>query len=295
MDRSEVLKKVRYIEISTRKIVNEVLAGAYESIFKGRGIEFSQVREYVYNDDYRIIDWNTSARTGKLHIKEFEEERELTVILAIDVSGSQFYGSSEMSKMDVILQMSAAIGFSAIRNNDRVGLLLFSDTVHKFISPKKGSKNILRVLKEILDSDYSARETNISLAMEYLNNIQKRKAIVFLFSDFYAGNYEKAIAITGRRHDLISIAAFDPLEKELPKAGLVPLRDMETGGIRLIDTSSSRKRRLYREQFEKHIFDIKKMLSRYNIDFIYLMTNENYESALIKFFKSREKRRLREV
>lgn len=290
INKSEVLKKVRYIEIKTRRLVEEVLSGAYESAFKGRGIEFHQVRDYTFGDDFRAIDWNTSARTGKLHIKEFIEERELTVILAVDMSGSQFFGTRRLSKIDVIIELCAALGFSAIKNNDRVGLLLFDDEVEKYIPPKKGKKSILRIISDLMNINYSLKRTNIALALKFLNNILKRKSIVFLFSDFFDEGYEKDLILSARKHDFIGFSVFDTFEINPTKATLLSVKDIETGQVGFIDLGSKKEVNQIKKSIDGHLEKVNTFFRKNGIDYISMNSAESYERALISFFKKRERR-----
>lgn len=294
LDKKDILKRVSYIEIKTRRLVDEVLSGAYESVFKGRGIEFHQVRDYVYGDDFRTIDWNTSARTGRLHVKEFVEERELTVILAVDISGSQFFGVELKRKIDMTVEICAALGLSAMKNNDRVGLLLFDDTIRKYIPPKKGKKNILRIIMELINIDYLPRKTDISLALEYLNNIHKRKAIVFMFSDFFNKGFEKDIILTSKKHDFIALSIYDAFEIEPKRSSLITFMDMETGRVNLIDLGSKREILKMKALINEHIEEVSGFFQRNGIDHISIKTDESYEKSLINFFRRREKR-LRDI
>src|SRR3990172_2566208 len=233
---AEILKKVRRIEIRTNRLVNESLAGEYHSVFKGRGIEFSEVREYSPGDDIRTIDWNVTARLDHPFIKVFEEERELTVMLLIDLSGSQFFRSQGQLKGDVGVELSAILVFSAMKNNDRVGAILFSDQIEKFIPPRKGRSHALRIVRELISFEPQRPATSIKTALEYLNQVQKKRSIVFVISDFMDQGYEAALRIAGKRHDLIGITLLDPRENELPKVGLITFRDAETGQQRWVDT-----------------------------------------------------------
>ena len=240
METKELLKKVRQLEIRTRGLVNQVFSGEYHSVFKGRGMEFSEVREYQYGDDMRMIDWNVTARFNHPFIKIFEEERELTVMLVVDMSGSQFFGSQSALKRDIALELSAILAFSAMKNNDKVGLILFTDRIEKFVPPRKGRGHALRIVRELLSFEPTRPATSIKAALEYLNHVQKKRGIIFVISDFMDSGYEAALRIAGKRHDLIGVVLQDPRENELPSVGLMHLRDAESGTTRLIDTSDER-------------------------------------------------------
>ena len=286
----ELLKQVRQIEIRTRGIVNEVFSGEYHSVFKGRGMEFSEVREYQFGDDIRNIDWNVTARFGHPYIKFFEEERELTVMLLIDMSGSLLFGSAEKTKQRIAAELSAILAFSALKNNDKVGLILFTDRIEKFVSPRKGRSHVLRIIREVLSFEPQGNQTNLKGALEYFNSTIKKKSIAFLISDFMDSGYEKIIKIVGKKHDLIGMILEDPREKELPLAGLVKFKDAETGEIRIIDTSSKIVRdefftyRKYNEEKRRQLF-VSSRIDKVNIE-----TDKNYVKPLVDFFKLREKR-----
>ncbi len=286
----ELLKQVRQIEIRTRGIVNEVFSGEYHSVFKGRGMEFSEVREYQPGDDIRSIDWNVTARFGHPFVKIFEEERELTVMLLIDMSGSLMFGSVEKTKQRIAAELSAILAFSALKNNDKVGLILFTDEIEKFVPPRKGRSHVLRIIREVLSFEPSGNRTNIKAALEYFNHTIKKKSIAFLISDFIDDGYEKILRIAGRKHDLIGIVLEDPREKELPKAGLIQLKDAETGQVRFIDTSDKK----LRKRFEQKLRDIKEkrrsLFISSRLDVINVDAGESYVKPLVDFFKAREKR-----
>jgi uncharacterized protein (DUF58 family) len=286
----ELLKQVRQIEIRTKGLVNQVFSGEYHSVFKGRGMEFSEVREYQFGDDIRNIDWNVTARFGHPFIKVFEEERELTVILMIDLSGSLMFGSVSKTKQRIAAELSAILAFSALKNNDKVGLILFTDKIEKFVPPRKGRKHVLRIIREVLSFAPEGNATNLRGALEYMNNAIKKRSIAFLISDFMDEGYEKILRIVGKKHDLIGIVLDDRREKEIPNLGLIKLSDAETGEERWIDTSSNRVRGqmlLYRKEKEKirnSIF----VTSR--LDKIEVTTGSNYIQPLVQFFRRREKR-----
>ncbi len=286
----ELLKQVRQIEIRTKGLVNQVFSGEYHSVFKGRGMEFSEVREYQFGDDIRSIDWNVTARFGHPYIKVFEEERELTVILMVDLSGSLMFGSVSKTKQRIAAELSAILAFSALKNNDKVGLILFTDKIEKFVPPRKGRIHVLRIIREVLSFEPEGKSTNLRGALEYMNNAIKKKSIAFLISDFMDEGYEKILRIVGRKHDLIGIVLDDRREKEIPNIGLIKLADAETGAERWIDTSSKRVRtqmifdRKEREKLRNSIF-IKSRLDR-----IEVTAGSDYIQPLVQFFRRREKR-----
>lgn len=286
----ELIKQVRQIEIRTRGLVNQVFSGEYHSVFKGRGMEFSEVREYQFGDDIRNIDWNVTARFGHPYIKVFEEERELTVMLIVDLSGSLMFGSVSKTKQRVAAELSAILAFSALKNNDKVGLILFTDKIEKFVPPRKGKTHVLRIIREVLSFEPRGKSTNIKGALEYMHNAIKKKSIAFLLSDFMDEGYEKILRIVGKKHDLIGIVLDDIREKEFPKVGLVKLKDAETGAERWIDTSNAKVRQaLMISQKEK----IRKRTSLFvssRLDSIEVRTGEDYVRPLVKFFKMRERR-----
>ena len=290
---SEVIRKVRQIQIRTSRRVHDVFAGAYHSVFKGRGMEFREVREYCPGDDIRAIDWNVTARMNHPFVKQFTEERELTILLLADVSASNRFGSGAQLKRDLVAEMSAVLAFAAIQNNDRVGLLLFSDRVERYIPPKKGVTHVLRVIREALDHRPQGRGTRLSPALEFLNHVATRQAIVFLISDFIAPpeEYDRALAVTARRHDLISVVIGDRREQAWPKAGLVWWEDAETGRRRLVDTSSDAVRRAFAaRQADRRAARLRRF-GQLRVDAIPVNTGEPYERALRRFFEVRERRR----
>ncbi|MHC1738061.1 MAG: DUF58 domain-containing protein [Ignavibacteriaceae bacterium] len=293
----DLLKKVRQIEIRTRGLVNQVFSGEYHSVFKGRGMEFSEVREYTIGDDIRSIDWNVTARFGHPYIKIFEEERELTVILLVDLSGSQNFGSSYATKQQIAAEISAILAFSALKNNDKVGLILFTDKIEKFIPPKKSKSHSLRIIREVLSFEPTGKGTSISGALEFMNSAVKKRSIVFLISDFMetaqggtGREYEKILRIVGKKHDLVGIVLSDPREKEIPPIGLTRFIDPETGKESVIDTSNASFRKWYqrkREEFEKQR---KSIFLSSRLDTVFINTKESYIRPLVNFFKAREKR-----
>ncbi|NNF33943.1 MAG: DUF58 domain-containing protein [Saprospiraceae bacterium] len=289
MDTAALLKKVRKIEIKTKGLSRHIFSGEYHSAFKGRGMSFSEVRDYTYGDDVRNIDWNVTARTGHPHVKVFEEERELTVMLLIDVSGSAYFGTRKQFKNDLITELSAVIAFSALTNNDKVGAILFTDKVEKYIPPAKGKKNILRIIRELLFFEPEGTSTDLSVALDYFNNVQKKRAIVFLMSDFRTPEYEKSLVIGSKKHDIIGMLLYDIAEIEIPNVGLIKVKDNETGMIKVIDTSSRKVREGIKDAFEHHHDRFKETFRKCGLDTINIRTDQNYVKSLLKFFKSRSK------
>ncbi len=286
----ELLKQVRQIEIRTKGLVNQVFSGEYHSVFKGRGMEFSEVREYQFGDDIRNIDWNVTARFGHPFIKVFEEERELTVMLMVDLSGSLMFGSVSKTKQRIAAEISAILAFSALKNNDKVGLILFTDKIEKFVPPRKGRKHVLRIIREVLSFEPEGKTTNIKGALEYMNNAIKKRSITFLLSDFMDEGYDKILRIVGKKHDLIGIVLDDPREKEIPNIGLVKLEDAETGAERWVDTSSKRVRaQIIYERKEKEKLR-NSLFVKSHLDQIEITTGANYIQPLVQFFRRREKR-----
>lgn len=283
----EILKKVRKIEIRTKGMVNSLFGGEYQSAFKGRGMEFSEVREYTYGDDIRQIDWNVTARTGDPFIKQFEEEREQTLMLCVDISQSGVFGSQNQSKMELSIEICAVLAFSAIKNGDKVGLVLFTDEIEKVIPPKKGRIHVLRLIRELLTTDPQGKGTDISEALSYVNRLLNRRAIVILASDFQDENYDRQMKITNRKHDLVNIFINDKLEDELPDLGLIPLRDAETGEEVLVDTSSKKVRSEYQKKRKVHKAKLRDHFLRMKIDTIELETNASYIRPLMSFFRRR--------
>ena len=287
----ETLKKIRRIEIRTRRSVNDVFAGRYHSVFKGQGMEFQEVREYVPGDDIRAIDWNVTARTGSPHVKKFTEERELTVMLLVDVSASNRFGSTTQLKRDLAAEIAAVLAFSAIANHDRVGLILFSDRVEKHIPPAKGPTHVLRVISEILAAKPVSPRTDLEPALRYLNRVVRRRSVAFLVSDFIAPPCEHLLRVTARRHDLVSLVVGDKRESALPPAGLVDFEDAETGRRVIVDTSHAPTRRaLFARQTERRQ-TLLRQLARARSDAIELHAGEPYGRELVRFFRTREKRR----
>ncbi len=287
MDTTEILKKVRRIEIKTRGISQHIFAGDYHSTFKGKGMAFSEVREYQYGDDVRNIDWNVTARFNHPYIKVFEEERELTVILLIDVSGSREFGSSELSKKNLITEVSAVLSFSAIQNNDKIGVILFSDKIEMFIPPQKGRQHILRIIRELIEFKPKSKGTNITQALQYFTNVIKKRSVAFMISDFIDENYSDSIKIASKKHDLIALRVFDKRESELPSVGLIQMDDAETGKKIWVDTSSKKVRELYRANYQMRQKEIDDTLLRYGVDSVVLDTQSDYIKPLKSLFKKR--------
>jgi len=291
MEAQDIFKKVRKIEIKTRGLSNQIFSGEYHSVFKGRGMAFSEVREYQFGDDIRNIDWNVTARFNHPFIKIFEEERELTVMLLIDVSGSNNFGTQGQLKQDVVTEIAAVLSFSAIQNNDKVGVIFFSDIIEKFIPPKKGTSHILRIIRELIDFKAENNGTNVAEALRYLTNVIKKKSTAFIISDFMDEGFDKAIQIANYKHDLIAIRVTDKREKEIPDVGLVQILDAETGITKWIDTSSSIVRKLYAKRTLEKATKLDKTFARFGVDMAKVYTGEDYVKPLMNLFKKREARR----
>lgn len=290
METKELLKKVRQLEIRTRGLVNQVFSGEYHSVFKGRGMSFSEVREYQIGDDVRAIDWNVTARFDHPFIKIFEEERELTVMLLVDMSGSQFFGSQGQLKRDVAVEISAILAFSAMKNNDKVGALLFSDQIEKFVPPRKGQSHALRIVRELISFEPKHSATSLKGALDYLNHVLKKRSIVFVISDFMDSGYEASLRIAGKRHDLIGIRLLDPRENELPRMGLVTLRDAETGEQRWVDTANSSVVAAFRA-YRRAVEDSRRTtFVKAKLDSIDIRLDKPYMKPLVDFFRLRERR-----
>lgn len=286
----EILKKIRRIEIISKKSSRELFAGEYHSAFKGRGMEFSEVREYIAGDDIRFIDWNVSSRMGKLYVKQFVEERELTVILAIDLSASLNFFSRSKSKKEIAAEISAIIAFTASMNNDKVGLLIFTDQVERFIPPKKGKTHLLRIIREILNFEPKGRGTSIENGLVYLNKVLKKKAILFLLSDFIDEGFSQSLKIAGQKHDLIAVKISDVRESALPQTGTFILRDHETGEDFFVDFASKRVRESFLENYRKTHERLEDLFKRYDVDYIFIDSEVEYEKPLIDFFLERKKK-----
>ena len=289
METTDLLKKVRQIEIKTRGLSRNIFAGEYHSAFKGRGMAFSEVREYQFGDDIRNIDWNVTARYNHPYIKVFEEERELTVMLLIDVSGSREFGSFEKLKKNVITEISAVLSFSAIQNNDKIGVVFFSDRIEKFIPPKKGKSHILRIIRELIDFHPQHSGTDITEAVRYLTNAIKKRCTAFVISDFMDENpdLEMALSIANNKHDVVSLKIYDNREKELPPIGMLKLKDAETGEYVWVDSSSRKTRKVYAEWWQKHTARFDAMFKKCGVDYVDINTNEDYVKSLMNLFKKR--------
>ena len=288
MDTQEILSKVRKIEIKARGLSDNIFAGQYHSAFKGRGMAFSEEREYQYGDDIRDIDWNVSARFHRPYVKVFEEERELTVMLLIDVSGSLDFGTTRAMKKDMVTEIAATLAFSAMRNNDKIGVIFFSDKIEKYIPPKKGRKHILFIIREMLDFHPESRKTDVKMAVEFLTRVMKRKCTAFLMSDFYVRNdFEQVLTICNRKHDVVALQVYDPLAKELPDVGLLNVVDAETGHEMYIDTSDRRLRNAHRSYWEHRQKVLDEVFSRSNVDNVSIATNQDYVKSLMSLFAMR--------
>ena len=287
MEATELLKKVRRIEIKTRGLSRHIFAGEYHSAFKGRGIAFSEVREYQYGDDIRSIDWNVTARFNHPYVKVFEEERELTVMLLIDVSGSGYFGTTVSYKRDLMTEVAAVLSFSAIFNNDKIGVIFFSDKVEKFIPPLKGKKHILRIIRELLDFKAESRKTNLDEPLRFLTNAIKKRCTAFIISDFIVPDFEEALRIASNKHDIVALKVFDPVEQAIPDIGLIKVADSETGEEKWIDTSSRVTRNEYEKWWNSHIELVRNIFKRCGVDSTELRTDLDYVKPLIKLFENR--------
>lgn len=286
----EILKKVRQIQIRSSRLVNDVLAGEYVSVFKGVGMEFEEVREYQAGDDIRTIDWNVTARMGHPYIKRFTEERELTIMFLVDLSYSGEFGSMKQFKNEIATEICALLALSAVRNNDKVGLILFTDKIEKFVPPKKGKTHVLRVIREVLYYKPENKGTDISIALEYLLKVTRRKAVCFLISDFITEGFEHALRIANKRHDIIAASITDPRELEIPNVGFVELEDAETGEITLVDTSDRKMMERFNRFNTKNMEERAKLFRSMGVDLIDVRTDRSYVEPIMKFFRAREKR-----
>ena len=288
METSEIIKKVRKIEIKARGLSSNIFAGQYHSAFKGRGMAFSEVREYQFGDDVRDIDWNVTARFHRPYVKVFEEERELTVMLLIDVSGSLDFGTQKQMKRDMVTEIAATIAFSAIQNNDKIGVVFFSDKIEKYIPPKKGRKHILYIIREMLDFHPESKKTDVKQAVEFLSSVQKRRTTSFILSDFYVRNdFMQSLQIANRKHDVVAIQVYDQRAKELPDVGLMKVVDAETGFEQYVDTSSKRLRDSYRRFWINRQGQLLETFNKSNVDNVSIATNEDFVKALLMLFKQR--------
>ena len=288
METSDILKRVRQIEIKTRGLSNNIFAGQYHSAFKGKGMSFSEVREYQYGDDVRDIDWNVTARYHKPYVKVFEEERELTVMLLIDVSNSLDFGSVKQMKKDMVTEIAATLAFSAIQNNDKIGVIFFSDRIEKFIPPKKGRKHILYIIRELLDFKPESKRTDIKMAVEYLTNVIKKRCVTFMLSDFIDDNdYRNALTIANRKHDIVAIQVYDRRLAELPDVGLMKVRDAETGHEQWIDTSSAKLRNAHHAWWKERQVRLAETFTKSNVDSVSVRTDQDYVKSLLNLFAKR--------
>jgi len=287
METTELLKKVRAIEIKTRGLSNQIFSGEYHSAFKGRGMAFSEVREYIPGDDIRAIDWNVTARFNHPYVKVFEEERELTVMLLVDVSGSGEFGTAKQFKKDMVTEICAVLAFSAIQNHDKIGVIFFSDQIEKFIPPKKGKSHILRIIRELIEFEPKHRKTNISEAVRYFSNVIKKRSTAFILSDFIDENFQDALKVANKKHDMVALQIYDKREAELPKVGLIHFKDAETDETLMIDTSNRNTRENYEKWWESKQEYIDNTFSRCGIDSTMIRTDQDYVPPLMKLFKKR--------
>lgn len=287
MDTKDLLKKVRKIEIKTRRLSDHIFSGEYHTSFKGRGMTFSEVRQYQYGDDIRNIDWNVTARYNEAHVKVFEEERELTMMLMVDISGSESFGSKSQFKKDIVTEIAATMAFSATQNNDKIGLILFSDQIELYIPPKKGRSHVLRIIRELIEFQPKSNKTNIAQALKFLSSTQKKKAIVFMISDFMCEDYEQTLNIASKKHDITGIRVYDVREQSMPNIGMVPMQDAETGEIQLIDTSSKTVRFNYEKYYNDKLVYFKETFSKSGSGVVNTRVDESYVTKLLSYFKSR--------
>jgi uncharacterized protein (DUF58 family) len=287
MDTKELLKKVRKIEIKTRRLSDHIFGGEYHSTFKGRGMTFSEVRQYQFGDDVRNIDWNVTARYNEPYIKVFEEERELTMMLMVDISGSELFGTTNQFKNEIVTEISATLAFSALQNNDKVGIVLFSDQIELFIPPKKGKTHVLRIIRELLEFKPKSNRTDIAQALKFLSSVMKKKAIVFVLSDFIDEGYEKTLKITGSKHDLTGIRVYDEREESIPNLGMVQLEDAETGKVQLVNTQSKKVRYAYAEFHRERVAYFKESFTKSGCGVLDCRVDESYVKKLLGYFKRR--------
>ena len=290
MSTIELLKKVRKIEIKTKGLSNHIFSGEYHTAFKGKGMAFSEVREYQPGDDVRSIDWNVTARYNNPYVKVFEEEREMTVILLIDVSGSSDFGTQSQLKREVATEISAVLSFSAINNNDKIGVIFFSDKIEKFIPPKKGKSHILRIIRELITFESESKKTNIEIALKYFNNVIKKRAVCFILSDFIDKEFDKSLKIAKNKHDVIALRIHDEREEFLPNVGMIKVKDTESGELRWIDTSDKNIRDKFNKNYYNFEMDLKQTLQSSGVDHIDIKTGKDYIKPLINFFKNRGRR-----
>ena len=287
MDTKELIKKVRKIEIKTRRLSNHIFSGEYHTSFKGKGMTFSEVRPYQYGDDIRAIDWNVTARYNETHVKVFEEERELTMMLIVDISGSESFGTKASFKQDIVTEIAATMAFSATQNNDKIGLMLFSDQIELYIPPKKGRSHVLRIIRELIEFKPKSNKTDVSMALKFLSGTQKKKAIVFLISDFMSDDYEHTLKIASKKHDITGIRVYDIREEKMPDIGMVEMLDAETGKIELINTGSKTVRMNYEKYYAEKVKYFKETFSKSGSGVVNTRVDENYVTKLLGYFKSR--------
>ncbi|WP_116771390.1 DUF58 domain-containing protein [Maribacter litoralis] len=287
MDTKELLKKVRKIEIKTRRLSDHIFGGEYHSTFKGRGMTFSEVRQYQFGDDVRNIDWNVTARYNEPYIKVFEEERELTMMLMVDISGSELFGTTNQFKNEIVTEISATLAFSALQNNDKVGIILFSDQIELFIPPKKGKTHVLRIIRELLEFKPKSNKTDIAQALKFLSSVMKKKAIVFLLSDFIDEGYEKTLKITGSKHDVTGIRIYDEREESIPNLGMVQVEDAETGKLQLVNTKSKKVRNAYAQFHQERVTYFKESFTKSGCGVLDCRVDESYVKKLLGYFKRR--------
>lgn len=287
MDASEMLKKVRQIEIKTRGLSKNIFAGEYHTAFKGRGMTFAEVREYQFGDDIRSIDWNVTARFNRPYVKVFEEEREMTMMLLVDVSGSGEFGTETQTKKEMVTEMAATLAFSAIQNNDKIGVILFSDKIEKFIPPQKGKKHVLYIIRELLGFEPSSKKTDIGGALQYFTNVIKKHCTAFLITDFMDNGFEQSLLIANRKHDMVALHVYDRREVEIPDIGLLKVKDAERGTDFWIDTSSKKLREAYRYGWQRRQSEIKQVLAKSGVDSVSISTGEDYVKSLMKLFSMR--------
>ena len=287
MDTKELLKKVRKIEIKTRRLSNHIFSGEYHTSFKGRGMTFSEVRQYQYGDDIRAIDWNVTARYNEAHVKVFEEERELTMMLMVDISGSESFGTKNQLKSEIVTEIAATMAFSATQNNDKIGLILFSDQIELYIPPKKGKSHVLRIIRELIEFQPKSNKTDVAQALKFLSSTQKKKAIVFLISDFMSEDYEHTLKIASKKHDIIGIRVYDIREESIPNLGIVPMLDAESGKVELVNTGSKQVRMEYEKYHHEKVKYFKETFSKCGAGVVNSRVDENYVTKLLGYFKSR--------
>ncbi|MEW5677410.1 DUF58 domain-containing protein [Flavobacterium enshiense] len=287
MDTKELLKKVRKIEIKTRRLSDHIFSGEYHTSFKGRGMTFSEVRQYQFGDDVRAIDWNVTARYNEPYIKVFEEERELTMMLMVDCSGSQSFGTQNQLKSEIITEIAATMAFSATQNNDKIGLILFSDQIELFIPPKKGKSHVLRIIRELIEFQPKSKKTDLSQALKFLSGVQKKKAIVFLISDYMISDYEQTLKIAGKRHDVTGIRVYDSREESMPNVGMVTMEDAETSEVLVVNTNSKTVRLAYEKNYQEKVKYFKETFSRCGSGTVSIRVDESYVKKLLGYFKSR--------